>query len=89
MSALDEFQEAAWAVTGAVLYLLGVVVAGWGLASTFGWWTGGLLVLVAGGLPSGYSLRKASERRAARESRAAFAEKPEPSAAPFSVPRLP
>lgn len=64
---LDAWQAVGWALVGSSLYLLGVLVAGFGLAATFGWWVGGLLVLLAGGVPAGYSLVKAHQRTAVRD----------------------
>lgn len=61
---LDQLQEAAWAIVGAFLYLLGVIAAAVTLTMAFAGWVGALVVLVAGGVPSGYSLLKASQRRA-------------------------
>lgn len=65
----EEIQVVGWALVGAVLYLLGIVVCGAGLVAVFGWWVGGALVLLAGGVPAGYSLVKTHQVRAARERR--------------------
>lgn len=67
---LDKLQEVAWALVGAVLYLLGVVAAAAGFGAWLGLWAAGVVLLVAGGVPSGYSLAKAHQRSAAREAAA-------------------
>ena len=71
---LDKLQEIAWTIVGAALYLIGVIAGGFLLAATFAGWVGALLVLLAGAVPSGYSLRQASQRRAVWERERAAAE---------------
>lgn len=74
---LDQLQETAWAIVGAFLYLLGVIAAAVTLTMAFAGWVGALVALVAGAIPSGYSLLKASERRAERERRRHFEDQQE------------
>ena len=87
---LDRLQETAWTIVGAVLYLVGAVAGGVLLGQAFGAWVGALLLLVAGALPSAYTLRRASERRGESDRAAAFrATRETTSESPIPIPHLP
>jgi len=71
---LDQIQIVAWSVAGAVLYLLFVVVGVFAFAAAFGMWAGAVVGIAGGAVPSAYSLRQASQRRAVWERERAGAE---------------
>jgi hypothetical protein len=63
----DRVQALVDAVTIRLLYLTGIVLAVIGLADLFGWGAGGLVLLVAAGVPGALRYREAVQRRRERE----------------------
>lgn len=88
---LDQLQEAVTAVGGFTLYLVGALGGALALGTAFGSWVGFLLLLAAGAVPSGYTLKRNSERRAERERAERYAAAQERTLAPGAVdiPTLP
>lgn len=67
----DKVRETAWAVVGAALFLAGVLTGLVALATRqYDLAAGAAVLIVGGGVPAFYTLRKASQRIAEREARA-------------------